>query len=143
MRAILLLITFCLIQSLHAKNFNIMDLGAKPDGITLCTDLIQKAIDDCSASGGGTVTVPTGVFLTGTIFFKNNVILYLENGAVLLGSTKIGDYKPGNLIRALEAQNIGIIGNGVIDGQGHVFWSPLQEKSRSLIRAHLQKTLFS
>ena len=111
-----------LIQSLHAKNINIMDLGAKPDGATLCTDLIQKAIDDCSASGGGTVTIPPGLFLTGTIFLKDNVMLNLENSAVLLGSTKIADYKPGNLIRALNAQNIGITGNGIIDGQGHAFW---------------------
>src|SRR5664280_851158 len=125
MRAIsLIIITFCLTQSLHAKNINIIDLGAKPDSVTLCTDLIQKAIDDCSGSGGGTVTVPTGVFLTGTIFLKNNVILYLENGAVLLGSTKIEDYKPGGIIRALKAQNIGITGYGSIDGQGHVFWTP-------------------
>jgi polygalacturonase len=124
MRTISLLITFCLIQSLHAKNFNILDSGAKPDGMTLCTNLIQKTIDDCSASGGGTVTIPTGVFLTGTIFLKNNVILYLENGAVLLGSTKIEDYKPGGIIRALDAHNIGITGNGAIDGQGHLFWIP-------------------
>jgi polygalacturonase len=124
MRTITLLLTFCLIQSLQAKNFNIIDLGATPDGVTLCTNQIQKAIDNCSASGGGTVTVPTGVFLTGTINLKNNVILYLENGAVLLGSTKIEDYKPGGIIRALDAHNIGITGNGAIDGQGHVFWSP-------------------
>jgi polygalacturonase len=122
MRATSLIMTFCLIQSLHAKNFNIMDLGAKPDGVTLCTDLIQKAIDDCSASGGGIVTIPPGLFLTGTIFLKNNVILNLEHSAVLLGSTKIDDYNPGNLIRALNAQNIGITGNGIIDGQGFAFW---------------------
>ena len=129
MRTLSFFIIFCLIQSLQAKNFNIMDLGAKPDGITLCTNLIQKAVDDCSASGGGTVTIPPGVFLTGTILLKNNVILHLENGAVLLGSAKIEDYEPGNLIRALEAENIGITGNGVIDGQGHMFWIPTGKKT--------------
>ena len=130
MRAIsLIVIISCLTQSIQAKNVNIMDLGAKPDSVTLCTDQIQKAIDNCSASGGGTVIVPTGVFLTGTIFLKDNVILYLENGAVLLGSTKIGDYKPGSLIRAFQAQNIGITGNGAVDGQGHSFWIPTGEKT--------------
>jgi hypothetical protein len=129
MKSITLLLTFCLIQSLHAKNFNIMDLGAKPDGTTLCTDLIQKAIDNCSVSGGGTVTIPTGVFLTGTIFLKNNVILNLERGAVLLGSTKIEDYKPGSIIRALKVQNIGITGNGSIDGQGHFWWDPADKNA--------------
>jgi len=105
----------------NSKKPDIIELGARPDGKTLCTDLIQKAVDDCSASGGGTVTIPTGVFLTGTVFLKNNVILYLENGAVLLGSTKIEDYKPGGVIRAFQANNIGITGNGSIDGQGFCF----------------------
>jgi polygalacturonase len=129
MRTISLLVAFCLIQSLQAKNINITDLGARPDATTLCIDLIQKAVDDCSSSGGGTVTIPAGVFLTGTIVLKNNVILNLESGAILLGSKKIEDYKPGNLIRALNAQNIGITGNGAIDGQGHVFWIPMGEKT--------------
>jgi polygalacturonase len=129
MKSITLLIAFCLLQSLHAKNYNVIDSGAKPDGKTLCTHLIQKAIDDCSASGGGVVTIPAGVFLSGTVFLKNDVVLFLENGAVILGSTKIEDYKPGNLIRALEVQNIGITGNGSIDGQGHVFWIPTGKKT--------------
>jgi len=128
MRKIALLVMFCLLQNMQAKNFNILDLGAKPDGSTLCTDIIQKAIDDCSASGGGYVTVPTGVFLTGTLVLKNNVILYLENGAVLLGSTKISDYKPRYLVTAMNAQNIGITGNGTIDGQGPKLWIPTGEK---------------
>ena len=97
-------------------------MGAKPDGKTICTDLIQKAVDHCSASGGGKVTVPTGVFLTGTIYLRSNTTLHLENGAVLLGSTKIEDYRPRNVIRAFNAQNICITGNGTINGQGHVFW---------------------
>lgn len=124
MRGILFLIlTFCMLQNVTARNLNIIELGARADGKTLSTDLIQKAIDDCSASGGGTVTIPTGVFLTGTVFLKNNVILYLENGAVLLGSTKIEDYKRGGVIRAFKANNIGITGNGSIDGQGFAFWA--------------------
>lgn len=124
MKVILLIILLSLWQGLQAKNINIMDQGAKPDGLTLCTDLIQKAVDDCSATGGGTVTIPGGLFLTGTIFLKNNVILHLESGAVLLGSTKIEDYKPGMLIRASDVHNIGITGNGTIDGQGPLFWRP-------------------
>ena len=124
MRIMTLVIFFSLVQSIHAKDFNIIDFGAKPDGITICTDLIQNAIDDCSASGGGTVTISPGIFLTGTIFLRNNVIIHLENGAVLLGSSKIEDYKPSILIRAFEVQNIGITGYGVIDGQGPKFWIP-------------------
>jgi len=131
---ILLIIAIFSVQKLNASDINIADLGAKSDGTTLCTDLIQKAIDDCSASGGGEVTVPAGTFLTGTLFLKNNVTLNLKNGAVLLGSTKIEDYKPSNLIRAFKAQNVCITGNGVIDGQGYLLWVPTGKKPFTSLR---------
>jgi polygalacturonase len=111
---------------------NIFDMGAIPDGKTLVTAIIQKAIDNCSAGGGGNVIVPAGKFLTGTIVLKNNVCLKLEIGAVLLGSTNPKDYiqmKPKyiayrtgietrQLIYAEDLDNIGIVGEGTIDGQG-------------------------
>jgi polygalacturonase len=109
---------------IQAKNIVITERGAVPDGSFLCTEIIQKAIDDCSSSGGGSVIFPSGSYLTGTIYLKDNVTIYLESGSVLLGSTKIVDYKPSNLIRAFEAKNIGIAGNGRIDGQGFAFWIP-------------------
>lgn len=107
-----------------ASEIKITDLGAAPDGNTLCTDFIQKAIDKCSFAGGGKVIIPTGRFLTGTLFLRSNVNLYLENGAVLLGSTNIEDYKPDILIQAQDVENISITGYGTIDGQGHSFWIP-------------------
>ena len=124
MKSTLIILACLVFQRLAAENFNIADSGAVPDGKTLCTAIIQKAIDDCSASGGGRVTIPTGKFLTGTLFLKDNVSLYLENGAVLLGSTRIEDYKPANVIKADHAQNISIAGDGTIDGQGSAFWLP-------------------
>jgi len=102
--------------------FNIIDFGAIPDGKTLNTDAIQKAIDVCTKTGGGQVYVAPGVYLTGTIFLKDNVILYLEAGAMLLGSTRIEDYKPRSVIVAEGAHTIGIAGRGTIDGQGQAFW---------------------
>jgi len=127
-----LIIAFFLITYIQAKDINIVNLGAKPDGKTLCTNVIQKAIDDCSSSGGGKVIVPTGIFLTGTIFLKSNVNLYLENGAVLLGSKKIEDYsKDGGVIRALKVNNIGLTGNGYVDGQGYAFWAYRKAKTYS------------
>jgi polygalacturonase len=131
------LILFFSFFALHctAKNNNILEYGAVADGKTVNTKAIQKAIDDCSSSGGGTVTIPLGQFLSGTIYLKNDVNLYLESGAVLLGSTKIEDYDPMNLIRAIEVRNISITGNGTIDGQGHTFWIPADKSKIPYDRA--------
>ena len=76
---------------------------------------------------------PAGRYLTGSLQLKSNVTLYLEKEAVLLGSTSPYDYpgfstekelKVNNdhfdqaLIYAEGAENIGITGEGCIDGQG-------------------------
>lgn len=108
---------------------NILDFGAVADGKTLCTEAIQQAIDACSQSGGGEVIIPVGTFLSGTLYLKNDVLLHLQQGAILLGSTNIRDYSPRGLIRAVKKKNIGIVGHGVIDGQGWAFW---EEKKSNL-----------
>jgi polygalacturonase len=100
-----------------AADLNVRDFGAKGDGKTPDTAAIQKAID----AGPGVVYFPTGRFLSGTIFLKSNVTLYLSPGAVLLGSTRIEDYNPKHLIYAKGVENIAIEGGGVIDGQGDAF----------------------
>ena len=61
-------------------NYSITDFGAMGDGKTLNTEAIQAAIEACTASGGGRVTVPAGKFLSGTIQLKSNVDLHLESG---------------------------------------------------------------
>src|SRR5579863_7884547 len=71
---------------------NILQYGAKPDGKTLNTRAIQRAIDDAFQAGGGTVHVPSGVFLTGRLDLKSRVTLYLDAGCTLLGSTSLSDY---------------------------------------------------
>ena len=53
--------------------YNILDYGAKADG-TLCTNQIQKAINDCFLDGGGEVIIPCGVFLTGGLRLRSGVI---------------------------------------------------------------------
>ncbi|NQX38056.1 Glycosyl hydrolases family 28 [Pedobacter steynii] len=110
---------------------SIVKHGAKGDGNTLNTVAIQKAIDECHQTGGGKVIFPAGRFLSGTIVLKDNVTLYLEENAVLLGSTDLADYRNMDafteglgievgwaLLVAVDARNIGIEGAGTIDGQG-------------------------
>lgn len=84
------------------------------------TSAIQKAID-AAAEGGGTVLFPPGNYLSGSIFLKSHVTLKLDKGATLLGSTNRADYQRLNFLGLVLADNqvdIGIRGNGTIDGQG-------------------------
>ena len=121
-------------------NTNILDYGAKSDGVTLNTQYIQMAIDKCAESGGGRVTVPCGAFVTGTIYLRDNVELHLEHGAVLVARTNMDDYNEldayeqnfgcpkteewvgKHLIIALEVKNTAITGTGTIDGSGDFFF---------------------
>jgi polygalacturonase len=118
--------------------YDIREYGAKGGGEMLCTTSIQKAIDTCSASGGGTVYLPPGTFLTGTIYLKTGVTLRLDPACTLLGSTDLKDYPPTvqtfrsytdnytdkSLIYAEKAERIAITGGGTIDGQGASFKGP-------------------
>lgn len=107
---------------LPARDYNILDFGAKADGLTLNTIYIQSAIDAASKNGGGRVLIPSGSFLTGSLILKTGVELHLQQGAMLVGSTDIKEYIRLNrwkaLIMADNQQNIAITGIGEIDGQG-------------------------
>lgn len=69
----------------------ITDFGAKP-GNELCTEQIQKAIDQCFLAGGGEVVIPSGRFLTGGLRIRSHVTLHLLEGATLAGSVNPEDY---------------------------------------------------
>lgn len=114
---------------------SITDFGAIGDGATLNTVSIQKAIDQLSSKGEGTLVIPKGVFLTGAIFLKPGVNLYLDEGAVLKGSTDRKDYPKlrtrieGHfeewlpaLINADKVDHLRIGGKGTLDGNGVPFW---------------------
>ena len=83
-------------------------------------------------NGGGRVYVPAGTFITGTFHLKSNVNLYLESGAVLLGSPALQDYesytKEGygknyyGILYTADAENVSITGPGTIDGNNKVFF---------------------
>ena len=70
---------------------SIIDYGAISDGKMLCTKNIQAAINTC-ANIGGTVYIPAGKYLCGTLHLYDNIHIYLEAGAVLLGSTNTRDH---------------------------------------------------
>ena len=101
--------------------FDVRRFGASGDGVASDTRAIQAAVDACARAGGGKVYLHKGTFLAGTIYLKSKVTLYLEAGCVLLGSKDIRDYPDPSLIYAEKAENIALLGRGVIDGQGASF----------------------
>jgi polygalacturonase len=100
-------------------DITITDLGVKADGRTDNTKLIQKAIDDISQLGGGTLNFPAGIYMSGTISLKDNVTLNLKKLATLKGIASQSAYPgPRAFISIDNASNVSIIGEGTIDGSG-------------------------
>lgn len=148
---------------------DVRDFGARPDGTTICTAAFNRAVEAAVAAGGGTVYVPPGRYLTGTVYLQSNVTFHLEAGAVLLGSTDLKDYPENpapvpadtlefrrsqhvypsrlefgrySLIYAAGQQNVAVVGRGVIDGQGdHPNFSKKELVARGLTRdeAHFRR----
>ena len=127
LRTTVLLFTL-LLQQVGQANLavDIAKHGAIGDGKVLNTRALQAAIDACAASGGGTVVVPAGVFLSGSVQMKSNITLLLSPGAVLRGSGKIENYPPipfrhnelgetRSLLWAIGQTNISVTGSGTID----------------------------
>ena len=65
------------------KVYNILDFGAKQDINFNNKYAIQKAIDECSNNGGGTVLVPDGYFYTGPFVIKSNVNFHLSDNTFI------------------------------------------------------------
>ena len=119
--------------------YNILDYGADPTGRALSHDAIQKAIDLCSQTGGGTVLIPAGVYITGPIELKSNVRLYTDYNALVLFSDDFELYpvldasfegldtkRCQSPISARNAENIAITGHGTFNGNGD-WWRPLKQ----------------
>lgn len=137
-----LLIFFLLIWTSLAQNkastaFNVRDYGAIGDGAALDHTAINKAIEAASASGGGTVWVPAGQYLCGSIRLKSNINLHLDAGAVIIAAPQSSNaydeteeftppaYQDGghtyfhnSLIWGESLNNVSITGPGMIDGRG-------------------------
>ena len=111
-------------HSLGAADFFARDFGAVPDGFTVNTVSIQAAIDFVSTHGGGRVVLDNGDYVTGTIYLKDGVTLWIDEDCSLLGSLNPFDYikdpvaKWTSLIFAIGQKNIGIEGGGTINGRG-------------------------
>lgn len=102
---ITILFTFFCTSAAWATDYNIVKFGAVGNGIVMNTVYIQTAIDKCARTGGGRVIIPEGRFLTGSLELKSGVELYLNKGAVLLGSAKWDDYEKNANYALILAKN--------------------------------------
>lgn len=118
---------------------DITEFGAVGDGKTKATAAIQKTIDTVADAGGGTVRVPAGTFLSGSLKLRSHINLHLETGARLVSSLDPADvidftkdfdddnadtgWEGGCFLFARHEEDITISGDGTIDGQGRLaFW---------------------
>ena len=118
-------------------DFNVRAYGATGDGKTLDSPAINQAIAAAAAAGGGTVLVPAGTYLSGSIHLQSNIHLLIDAGATILGAPQdLNAYDetepfPGiayqdgghcyfhnSLIWGENLTNVFITGNGMINGGG-------------------------
>ena len=122
------------LPAFRRDTYNIVRYGAKSDGLTLNTTAINQAIDMANQAGGGVVLVPAGLWLTAGIVLKSNVNLHLDEGALVLFSGDKSAYPLVTAtfegietmrcqapISATGAENIGVTGTGIFDGNGQVW----------------------
>ncbi|KAL5718282.1 endo-polygalacturonase [Ranunculus cassubicifolius] len=117
-----------------ASVFNVVDLGAKPDGRTDSTNSFVKAWGGaCGSIGSAQVYVPRGAFLIRNVVFKgpcrNTDITFRIDGTIVAPS----DYNViGHLDHWISFQYVtGVsIYGGILDGQGTALWACKHAKKK-------------
>ncbi|MGV3545972.1 MAG: glycoside hydrolase family 28 protein [Pedobacter sp.] len=128
------------------------DFGAKGDSAANNKSAFDKAMQASKAKGGAKIVVAPGIYIVnGPIHFVDNTTLELQKGAKLIFGANAKDYLPvvptswegtfihnySPLIYAYQVENVAIIGEGTIDGngkEGFRKWYDLQKPSQQLSR---------
>ena len=117
----------------------VSECGAVGDGKTVSTAALQKAIDATAERGGGTVIVPAGRFVSGSIRLRSHINLHLEPGATIVGASDVSAFPKwsaawegiemhASLITGEALDNVSITGRGTIDGNGQYWWDLFRQK---------------
>ena len=117
---------------LYGRNFNVMDFGARGNGISDDAIAIQKAVDACTNAGGGDVVFSANhTFLSGPVQLKSNVNIVLETNSVWKANPDESIYHLSAFgknegegmmwIWAKDVENLSFSGHGTIHGNGIKF----------------------
>jgi polygalacturonase len=119
------------LPTIGAGAFNVTTYGAVGDGKTDNTTAIQAALTAAGAAGGGTVTVPSGTFVSGPIVISSGTRLELSSGAVLqmLPMASYPSATTAFITSSGTSHDIAITGAGTIDGQGQAWWDAFANDS--------------
>jgi polygalacturonase len=134
--------------------FNVKDYGAIGDGVNLDSKAINKAIDAAAAAGGGTVYLPAGNYLSGSIHLKSNISIFIDQGATIIAApvtaengydeaetsvnTTYQDYGHSHwhnsLVWGENLHDVSILGQGMIWGKGlyHDYVKDKQSANKSI-----------
>ena len=78
-------------------DYNVVDYGADPNGVNDSTSAIQRAIDDCYQTGGGTVWLPADTY-------KVSSTLYVRAFVTLRGDRRDPDSGSGSYGTVIRAE---------------------------------------
>ena len=140
-----------------ARRINALDFGAVGDGVTLNTEILQKAVD--ALAPGEELYLPAGTYLTGALRLHSDMALYLDEGATLQGTADPKDYLPKIPSRfegyemdcyqsllnlghrdhraGANCKNVLIYGKGTLSGGGQQLCLNVIERERELMKDYL------
>ena len=117
------------------RPFVVTDYGVTDDSTIVQTTKLQAIIDKAANEGGGVVVIPRGTFLSGALFLRQGVNLYVEKEGKLKGSDDISDFPVvttriegqtckyfAALVNADKIDGFKLCGEGTIDGNGLNYW---------------------
>ena len=116
------------VQPAQGRWFDVRGFGASGLRSDIATPAFQRAIDACTAAGGGIVRVPPGAYTIGMIQLKDNVTLDLDAGATLFLNQDSSEFPRGRrtMVFAENATNIGVTGRGTLDGLAHYVFTEMR-----------------
>lgn len=115
------------------KIYDVCEFGTIADEMRICTKSVQKAVDECSANGGGIVRFGRGRYVLSTVFLRSDVKIEIPEGTEILGAESYYDYAQEekvdypiyqdsshtyfhlSMFVGMDCENVGITGGGKID----------------------------